>query len=299
MKSKSLNYLIPKIESKSESIAHKTIKNWFYGTILKNNPHVIEASLEKYFETRRADIYFKFDTGQEIVVEIQNSPITSREITQRTKDYNNRGIYVLWVLYGDGKCVGSPKSPHHLKNLKVTPAEIRLHQLYRGRVYYVNIQYQEEEFKPTKPYALHFSFSDTFSPILFRKRFDSFFIRNVNYTFIPNWNLLCANYGNYRIARFYDRNAKNTLVELLKGFTLRNNIFCNNSLYKIKNTKKFYKLTCNVFEDEYGKNIIIDALLQLIKNKNYVLNKNYLEKIKKRLIKKSKGSYRKVGRIPY
>ena len=60
MKSKFLRYLIPKMESKSESFAHKAIKYLFYNKILENNPHVIEASLEKYFETRRADVYFKF-----------------------------------------------------------------------------------------------------------------------------------------------------------------------------------------------------------------------------------------------
>jgi len=295
MKSKFLNYLIPKIESKSESFAHKAIKYLFYNKILEHNPNVIEASLEKYFETRRADVYFKFYTGQEIVVEIQNSPITSREITVRTKDYNIRGIYVLWVFYGDGKCVGSPKSPHHLKNMKISPAEMRLHQLYRGRVYYVNIKYQEGKFKPTQPYALHFSFSDTFSPILFRKRFDSFFIRNVNYTYISNWNLLCTNYGNYKIARFYDRNVKSTLVELLRGFAMRNNIFRNNKFYKLKNTKRFFKLTCNMFEDEYGKNIIIDSLLRLINNKKYILNKKYLQKYKKKLSKKGKTKINKYS----
>ena len=288
MNSKFLRYLIPKIESKSESFAHKTIKYLLYNKILENNPNIIEASLEKYLETRRADVYFKFNTGQEIVVEIQNSPITSREITTRTKDYNNRGIYVLWVFYGDGKCVGSPKRPHHLKDMKISPAEMRLHQLYRGRVYYVNIQYQEEKFKTTQLFALHFSFSDIFSPNLFRKRFDSFFIRNINFTYIPNWDLLCTTHGNYKIARFYDRNAKNTLVELLRGFAMRNNIFRDNSFYKLRNTKKFFKLTCNMFEDEYGKNIIIDALLRLITNKNYILNKKYLEKYKKKLYKKVK-----------
>ena len=295
MSSKFLRYLIPKMESKSESFAHKAIKYLLYNKILENNPNIIEASLEKYFKTRRADVYFKFNAGQEIVVEIQNSPITSREITTRTKDYNNRGIYVLWVFYGGGKCVGSPKSPHHLKNMKVSPAEIRLHQLYRGRVYYVNIQYQEEKFKTTHPYALHFSSSDTFSPILFRKRFDSFFIRNVNFTFIPNWNLLCTTHGNYKIARFYDRNVKNTLVELLRGFAMRNKIFRDNTFYKLRNTKKFFKLTCNMFEDEYGKNIIIDALLRLITNKNYILNKKYLEKYKKKLYKKCKT---KINKYP-
>jgi competence CoiA-like predicted nuclease len=295
MKSKFLNYIIPKIESKSESFAHKAIKYLFYNKILESNHNIIEASLEKYFETRRADVYFKYNTGQEIVVEIQSSPITSRELTARTKDYNNRGIYVLWVFYGDGKSVGSPKSPHHFKNLKISPAEMRLHQLYRGRVYYVNIKYQEEKFKPTQPYALHFSFSDTFSPNLFRIRFNSFFIRNVNFTYIPNWNLLCTTYGNYKIARFYDRNAKSTLVELLRGFAMRHNVFRDKAFQKLKNTKKFLKLTWNMFEDEYGKRIIIDALLRLLANKHSILNKKYLEKYKKILHKKGKTKISKYN----
>ncbi|MBA7554396.1 hypothetical protein ES705_47013 [subsurface metagenome] len=67
-------------------------------------------------------------------------------------------------------------------------------------------------------------------------------------------------------------------MELLRGFAMRNNIFRDNSFYKLRNTKKFFKLTCNTFEDEYGKIIIIDALLRLITNKNYILNKKYLEK---------------------
>ena len=71
-----LNSLIPKIESKSESFAHKVIKQLFYKKILENNSNIIEASREKYFGSRRADVYFKSTSGQEIVIEIQNSPIT-------------------------------------------------------------------------------------------------------------------------------------------------------------------------------------------------------------------------------
>jgi competence CoiA-like predicted nuclease len=288
MKSKILNHLIPEIESKSESFAHKIIKNLFYSEIQENNSDIIEASLEKYFETRRADVYFKFKSGEEVVVEIQNSPITSKEITARTKDYNNRGIYVLWVFYGDGKCLGSPKTPINLKNMKISPAEMRLHQLYRGRVYYVNIIYQHEEFKTTHPYALHFSFSDKFSPVLFRKRFDSFFIRNVNFSSISNWNLLCATYGNYKIARFYDRNVKNALVESLSRFAMRNNVFRNKSYSKLKKTKKFLKLAFKIFEDEYGKTIIIEALLRLINTKKFTLNEKCLKTYKKKLSRRAK-----------
>jgi len=288
MKSKILNTLIPEIESKSESFAHKVIKNLFYSKILENNSYLIEASLEKYFETRRADVYFKFKSGEEVAVEIQNSPISSKEITARTKDYNNRGIHVLWIFYGDGKCLGSPKSPNHLKNLKISPAEMRLHQLYRGRVYYVNITYQDEKFETSSPYALHFSFSDKFSPNLFRKRFDSFFIRNVNYSLISNWNLFCTTYGNYKIARFYDSNVKNTLVESIRRFAIRNNVFRDNSHSKVKNTKKFLKLVFNIFGDEYGKIILIESLLRLINPKKAILNEKYLKNYRKKLSHRAK-----------
>ncbi|MFX1376442.1 MAG: competence protein CoiA family protein [Promethearchaeota archaeon] len=288
MKSKILKNLLPRIESKSESFAHKIIKNVFYNKILEYNPDIEEASIEKYFKTRRADLYFKFKSGKEVVVEIQNSPITSKEITARTKDYNARGIYVLWIFYGDGKCLGSPKRPRNLKDIKVSPAEMRLHQLYRGRAYYMNIKFEEEEFKTTKPYALHFSFSDKFSPNLYRKRFDSFFIRNASLTYIPNWNLLCTNYGNYKIARFYDRNVKSTLMDIIKGFARRHGVSWDKSFAKLKKTKKFFKLVYGLFGDEYGRIFIIDVLLLLIKKSKLILNEKYLKNYKERLIRKVK-----------
>jgi competence CoiA-like predicted nuclease len=288
MKSKILNQLIPEIESKSESFAHKAIKNLFYHKILENDPNIIEASLEKYFETRRADVYFKFKSGEEVAVEIQNSPITSKEITARTKDYSNRGIHVLWVFYGDGKCLGSPKSAIHLKNMKISPAEIRLHQLYRGRVYYVNITYENEQFKTTSPYALHFSFSDKYSPKLFKKGFNSFFIRNVNYSSISSWRLLCTTYGNYKIARFYDKNVKYSLVESLRRFTIRNTDFRHGSYSKTRKTKKFLKLVYHIFGDDYGKRIIIESMLRVLNQKKNALNEKYLLRVKKKLSSKVK-----------
>jgi hypothetical protein len=294
MKYKILNSLIPKIESKSESFAHKVIKQLFYKKILESNSNIIEASLEKYFGSRRADVYFKFSSGQEIVIEIQNSPITSKEITIRTKDYNSRGIYVLWVLYGDGRCVGSPKDPKNCKNLRISPAEIRLHQLYRGRTYYVNINYQKKNITTTLPFALHFSISDIIAPILFKKRFDSFFYRNVNYTYIPNWNILCTDYSKYKIARFYDRNIRNALTGTLKDFAKRNNAYRNLSLKKPKKTKKFFKLISNVLEDEYGRLFIISALQRLVAKKELILNTRYLKHQERRLKRKAKTKLNKI-----
>jgi hypothetical protein len=294
MKYKLLNYLIPKIESKSESFAHKVIKQLLYKKVLENNSNITEASLEKYFESRRADVYFKFNSGQEVVVEIQNSPITSKEITARTKDYNNRGIYVLWILYGEGRCVGSPKNPKHVKNLKISPAEIRLHQLYRGRVYYVNIKYKEDRITATLPFGLHFTNSDNIAPILFRKRFESFFVRNVNFTYIPNWNLLCTSHHNYKIARFYDQNVRSVLIEHLRSFAKRNNFLKNKLLNHSKRTKRVFKLISTFFHDEYGQIFIINALRQLIRNKELMLKEKFLNKYEKKLRRKAKTKIKKL-----
>ena len=294
MKNNLLNSLIPKIESKSESFAHKAIKQLLYKKILENNSDIIEASLEKYFKSRRADVYFKFNSGQELVVEIQNSPITSKEITVRTKDYNNRGIYVMWILYGDGRCVGSPKKPTHIKNLKISPAEIRLHQLYRGRVYYVNIKYGEERITATLPFGLHFTKSDSIAPILFRKGFESYFVRNVNFTYIPSWNILFTTYNNYKIARFYDQNINRTLIETLRDFGIRYNVIKSKSYLKSKKTRKFFKLIYKVLEDEYGKIFIIDSLLRLLNKKELILNERYLRKYQNRLKKKMKAKITKI-----
>ena len=283
-----MNFLIPKLETKSESFAHKVIKQLMYKQILKHNSNIVESSLEKYFEERRADVYFKFKSGKEVVLEIQNSRIASKEITQRTKDYNIRGIYVLWILYGQGNCVSSIKFPSHEKNKKISPAEMRLHQLYGGRVYYVNINSYENRITATKPYALHFSNSDKIRPNLFRKNFDSFFIRNVNFSFIPNWNLMCTTHKAYKIARFYDKNIKFALANMVKQFATRYNAFSDVKYKKLKYTKKFLKMINDFFKDEFGKFIIADAIIQLIIHNKLLLNKNYLVKYKKKLKKKAK-----------
>ena len=84
----------------SESYFHKALKILLCEKILEMNDSIIEHSQEKYIKKRFADIYFKFFNGKEVVVEIQNSYISVSEIKKRIKDYNDLGIYVLWILYG-------------------------------------------------------------------------------------------------------------------------------------------------------------------------------------------------------
>ncbi|MHA1725341.1 MAG: competence protein CoiA family protein [Promethearchaeota archaeon] len=37
---------------------------------------------------------------KKIVIEIQDSPLSSRELLQRTADYTAQGIHVLWIFNG-------------------------------------------------------------------------------------------------------------------------------------------------------------------------------------------------------
>ncbi len=65
-----MNQLISQLESVSESSAHKIIKQLMYKYILKHNSNIAEAFLEKSFGERRADVYFKFKSGKEVIIEI-------------------------------------------------------------------------------------------------------------------------------------------------------------------------------------------------------------------------------------
>ncbi|MFX0000088.1 MAG: competence protein CoiA family protein [Candidatus Hodarchaeota archaeon] len=144
---------------RSESFYHKAIKRLIFNYISENKKKIVEKSLEKYINNRRADVYFRLNSGEQIVVEVQNSKIQVKEIIERTKNYNSNGIYVLWILYGNGYCVASPKYPEDKKNVKISTVENFLHRMYGGRVYYVNFKFYENKTTISTPFALHFSFS--------------------------------------------------------------------------------------------------------------------------------------------
>ena len=77
-----MSNLLSTHNAKSESFYHKAIKRLFFKYVSENNKDIIEKSLEKYLINRRADVYFRFKSGEEIVVEVQNSNITVKEITK-------------------------------------------------------------------------------------------------------------------------------------------------------------------------------------------------------------------------
>ena len=285
--------------TESEDRDHEVIKNFVYKQVLKHDARtkIYKASLEKYFGTRRADVYFKYKSGKEAVVEVQNSPMSSKEITKRTQDYNKKGIHVLWILNGQGKCVGSPKSPEHEKDKRISPAEMRLHQLHGGRVYYVNVNRENGKISPTRPFALHFSNSEEYSPTLFKKGHEYFFIRNVNFTIIPKWDLAFNSYHSreldvpYRLARFYDKNLKYILANKINDIARRNGAYRNKE-FQARKMKRFFNTTCKCLGKHFGNFFIIEVLFHLINKKHLILDVRYLrdrmEKLKRKATKKVK-----------
>ena len=265
------------ISTPAESHFHRAIKLFLYKYIYENDESIVKRSLEKYFGNRYADVYFKLDTGKEIVVEVQNSKISVKEIIARTKDYNTKDIFVLWMLYGDGKCVASPKGAKDVKSIKISPAENYLHRMYGGRVYYVNLDIRRNKASLKTPFALHYS-----KPIkknqrgLFKNRYASFYIRNSNFITIPNWKIVCTEFSGFKIARFYDKNIKSILKNKILSF------------YEIEkkrtpNDKKFIREILKKFKKKYGSYMIYNSILELSLEKKIDFSRKTITKIKSKI----------------
>ena len=265
------------ISTPAESGIHKALKALLYQNLCENNDNIIEKSLEKYFGNRFADIYLKLNNGKEIVIEVQNSKISVKELKNRTKDYNDKGIYVLWILHGQGNCVASPKSPKNEKEIKISPAESFLHKMYGGRVYYINLVHFKKNIPISIPFALHFTkLLNKRKRGMFRFRYSTFFYRSSNFMEIPSWKLLCTEFSGFKIARFYDRNIKILLKEEILNYV-------NQHSESTIRGKKLLKLVIKNFNKKYGKLMILNALIELNNNNKINFNYKLIKKIRKKI----------------
>lgn len=262
----------------AESYAHKAIKYLVYNSVYENTQTIAIREIEKYFGNRFADVYFQLKSGEKIVIEIQNSKITVQELKQRTEDYNHLGIYVLWLIHGEGNCGASKKYPINVKEQKISPSEKFLHQIYGGRVYYVNLKTNDKKIELKRPFALHFS-----KPIkksmrgIFQRNYERYFYRDVNFSFIPSWNLLCTKFAGYKIARFYDKNLKYVLKDQIERYLTGSDL---RTLRKKKQVKSIVKQ----FNKKFGEYLILSLLVELVKDKKLILSYKLFRRIHKKLM---------------
>ena len=265
------------ISTPAESYYHKAIKLFLCKYIYENDKSIVTRSLEKFLGNRFADVYLQLKTGQEIAIEVQNSKISPKDILDRTKDYNKQGVYVLWILYGEGKCVASPKHPIDVKRVKISLPENTLHRIYGGRVYYVNLDIRNNKAALQIPFALHFS-----KPIkkklrgIFKTRYDSYFFRDSIFTQIPSWNLLCTEFSGYKIARFYDKNLKTILKKKIV------NIYYREKKAKSKE-KQIIRAMFEAFEKKYGQFMIYYVIYESVNEHKIDFCRKTINKIQKKI----------------
>ena len=261
----------------AESYTHKVIKQYLYDQIFESNLNITERSLEKYIGKRYADVYFKFQSGKEIVIEVQHSQISVREIIQRTNDYNKQGVYILWILHGEGSCVAAPKYPVDSKEIKISMAESYLHKIYGGRVYYLNLKTRKGRITSLDLFALHYVKPYKKSKrTLFQGRYSSFYYRDTLSASIRNLRMLTNIFAGNKIARFHDKNIKSDLKQDINKFI---------TIYrpKINTEKKLVKRIEKTFRKRYGKFLIYKCLVELY-NENKIhwedrLIQNLIQKI--------------------
>ena len=256
-----------------ESSYHRKAKYLLSNLLLSQFNHSIRRIItEESIANRRADVFVELHSGQKVVIEIQNSVMSVKELQKRTNTYNKNRIYVLWLLNGNGSVCAERKTEKTLQNVKLSTLERHLHYLYGGRVYYLNL---ENSMKDLHLFALHYSCSlkRKYRDKRFRTPYSYYYVMNQDPVRVPNYKLLCTHFNNTRLARFYDKNIVLSLMEKIKAFSLVNRTLSN---------KKLLRAIVHYFF-KYNQSVLYHAILNLI-SRNEIA-------IKTRNIKRSFRTY--------
>lgn len=124
-----------------ETLAHQQAKISIFDA-LQNNGNVKNLELEKVTGFGSiADVYAEIN-GQKVAIEIQRSILSTNEIAERTKRYQQNNVAVLWIVL---------QRPNHNPN-KYSPSQMErwIHAAYMKRLYFwINGEsLQAASFKP-------------------------------------------------------------------------------------------------------------------------------------------------------
>lgn len=233
-----------------ETIEHKTMKAFWYVQFPKFN-QISVKKLEFVIRDQIADVYFELKNRQKVVIECQNSQISKKKLIERTKNYTSKNIYVLWIFNGHGTCVSDEKNPRNEEEIGVLGMEKRVHSLYGGRVYYMNIA-EKKIIEP--PYALHFApfFKHKDSEINYFG-YDKYYKdkRSAILGRIPTYKILCVESKGYKLARFTDKHVSPLCTERIITCIKE---FCHKNLLKGKSTDDTIEIS-------------IDAIIEKVKDR--------------------------------
>ncbi|MFX1589445.1 MAG: competence protein CoiA family protein [Promethearchaeota archaeon] len=202
----------------SESIEHIKIKKYLYDNIpIVNSIKIIEQ--EYRIGDQIIDLFVELEDGKKIAIEIQHSKIYKNDLLNRTRNYNQKGIFVLWILNGNGPYYY--RIPKNEQGVIISSSERELHNMYQGRVYYINVA-KERIIAPI--YAVHFASyyekrKSQYGTIYYKK---SSIKRSVIWNPIYSMHLHTFRSKGFQLTRFNDQNLRlrcqNDLIRLLNAF---------------------------------------------------------------------------------
>ena len=154
--------------NKGETIAHLRTKLDIYQYLQKYNHQLRTLEIEKWIcdRTLRSDVYIETDKNT-IAIEVQMTPISVDNISERTEKYHRNGIYVLWVLPYEHRRFYDVKFDYHSKANGVVPFE----EVYNEKVKLKEMEYflLYGSFQQLTFWELEHKYSQSFLTISFDK----------------------------------------------------------------------------------------------------------------------------------
>ena len=248
-------------DNKSESFEHLRIKKYLSENLSFNN-NIKEIKEELPLGDRIADIYVKLASGKEVVIEIQHSKIIEEELIQRTKDYTDMGYYTLWLLDGT-----SHDQHPRIDEVFASKAELFLHGIYKGRVYFLNAS--KFEGIMSSVYPLHYTYLQEVRKA--RHGGYSYFRRSptgrsVVPGIVPSLELATFRNRGFKLARFNDLNVKDQCLETMI-IALKNQDMILETLKNVgmdaTPKEKLLIFLISEFEPKFGFHLIYNVLRQL------------------------------------
>ena len=234
------------------------MKLFFYENIPLSNK-ITRIEEEYKIQDQIIDIYVELANGNKIAIELQHSKISDTKLLERTLNYNKQGIYVLWILNGNS----FDRAPHNQDEIRISKLESKLHKVYNGRVYYINMESKGVlSGVYTLSYVPYFNIKD----VVYKKKATS--KRCVYCQEITALELKCIS-GKYKLAMFEDVNIRShcetDIYQLLRNC-------CQDKLKEeLTNNPKILIIPVikivSFLRDKYGFYLVYDVL-KTSKNKS-------------------------------
>lgn len=244
-----------------ESIEHLRIKEYLYENIpLANQIKTIKQ--EYNLGDQIADIFIELINEKKVVIEIQHSKILRKDLIRRTKGYNQKGCFVLWIINGAGIY---DKNPKNQVGIPITTAERELHSMYRSRVYYINMGKNGLE---ASLYALHYSpyfekKRGQFGTIIYKKIFKKCCSTSKS---VESFRLKLFKHKGYQLAGFFDPNLRSECIKKVVKF-IDTFVIYQSRKEGLREIKELNGLPLSIlihkFLNPYGLYLLLEVLLYL------------------------------------